>query len=121
MLDTRHYDRSIGDLYENKDYIYQISNDAGRSLMGSHQENWFYNTLIGSKQRDAVWRLIGSQIVFSRLNMTSYLGPEEPFSGDAWDGYIANRNRTYQVIMDNDIGNNIMLAGDSVSLFGILS
>jgi len=40
MLDTRQYDRSITDLYWNTDYVHQISNDAGRSMMGSRQENW---------------------------------------------------------------------------------
>jgi alkaline phosphatase D len=39
MLDTRQYDRSITDLYWNTDYIHEISNDAGRTLMGSRQEN----------------------------------------------------------------------------------
>lgn len=61
MLDTRHYDRSITDLYWNTDYVHSISNDAGRSLMGSRQENWFYSQLIGSKKRGATWRVIGSQ------------------------------------------------------------
>jgi alkaline phosphatase D len=40
MLDTRQYDRSISDLYTNTGYIHNISNDAGRSMMGSRQENW---------------------------------------------------------------------------------
>lgn len=40
MLDTRQYDRSITDLYWNTDYIHNISNDVGRSMMGSRQENW---------------------------------------------------------------------------------
>lgn len=62
MLDTRQYDRSITDLYWNKDYVARISNDAGRSAMGSRQENWFYNQLISSQQRGATWRVIGSQI-----------------------------------------------------------
>jgi alkaline phosphatase D len=35
MLDTRNYDRSITDLYWNTDYVHEISNDAGRSLMVS--------------------------------------------------------------------------------------
>lgn len=68
MLDTRNYDRvgetlcismqqhywqpqSITDLYWNTDYIHQISNDTGRSMMGSRQENWFYNELIESNKR----------------------------------------------------------------------
>jgi phosphodiesterase/alkaline phosphatase D-like protein len=61
MLDTRQYDRSITDLYWNTPYIKAISNDAGRSMMGSRQENWFYNSLVESKERGAEWRIIGSQ------------------------------------------------------------
>jgi alkaline phosphatase D len=40
MLDTRNYDRSITTLGWNDEYIKDISNDAGRTLMGSDQENW---------------------------------------------------------------------------------
>lgn len=40
MLDTRNYDRSITTLGWNDDYVTEISNDAGRTLMGSIQENW---------------------------------------------------------------------------------
>lgn len=61
MLDTRQYDRSITDLYWNTDYIHAISNDAGRSMMGSRQENWFYRQLVESSKRGAAWRVIGSQ------------------------------------------------------------
>lgn len=32
---------------------------------------------------------------------------------DAWDGYQANRNRTYNHLYENGISNNIFLAGDS--------
>lgn len=65
MLDTRQYDRSITDTYDNTDYIYDIANDASRTLMGSRQENWFYRTLIDSARRGAHWRIIGSQISMS--------------------------------------------------------
>jgi len=34
-------------------------------------------------------------------------------SADAWDGYISNKNRTLKTLADNNIGNNIMMAGDS--------
>jgi alkaline phosphatase D len=113
MLDTRVYDRSITDLYWNTDYIQDISNDAGRSLMGSRQENWFYNTLIKSSRRGATWRIIGSQIVFSRVNVSVLAGNEHPLNYDAWDGYQANRNRTLAVLYENNITNNILLSGDS--------
>ena len=82
MLDTRQYDRSITDLYWNTDYVHDISNDAGRSVMGSRQENWFYNSLIQSNNRGAAWRIIGSQIVFSRLNESVALGNDNPLNYD---------------------------------------
>lgn len=78
MLDTRHYDRSITDLYWNTDYIHEISDDTGRSMMGSRQENWFYNQLSASQARGAQWRLIGSQTVFSRQNESIVYGNEDP-------------------------------------------
>ncbi|PNS18224.1 Alkaline phosphatase D [Sphaceloma murrayae] len=113
MLDTRNYDRSITDLYWNTGYIQKIANEASRSLMGSRQENWFYNTLGSSAERGATWRLIGSQLIFSRLNQSLAFGQESPFNLDAWDGYLANRNRTLEYLTRNNIGNNIFMAGDS--------
>jgi alkaline phosphatase D len=113
MLDTRHYDRSITDLYWNTDYVHEISNDGGRSMMGSRQENWFYSQLKTSAKRKATWRVVGSQTVFSRLNESLALGDENPLDYDAWDGYEANRNRTLKTLYDNKIGNNIFIAGDS--------
>jgi alkaline phosphatase D len=35
--------------------------------MGPHQEAWFYKSLSESKDRRAVWRIVGNQIVFSRI------------------------------------------------------
>ncbi|KAI4169681.1 MAG: hypothetical protein LQ343_005503 [Gyalolechia ehrenbergii] len=107
VLDTRNYDRSITTLGWNNDYIDLIADDASRSLMGSHQENWFYRQLSESADRGATWRIIGNQIIFSRII--------EAFgvNGDNWNGYTANRNRTLKHLYDNNIGNNIFLAGDS--------
>ncbi|KAK3209421.1 hypothetical protein GRF29_69g1719734 [Pseudopithomyces chartarum] len=113
MLDTRQYDRSITDLYWNTDYIHDISNDAGRSMMGSRQENWFYSQLSESSSRGATWRIIGSQVIFSRINQSAAYGEENPLNYDAWDGYQSNKNRTLNHLYSNDIGNNIFLAGDS--------
>ncbi|CAK1364625.1 unnamed protein product [Cercospora beticola] len=113
ILDTRNYDRSITDLGWNEDYIPEIMNDAGRTLMGSIQENWFYNSLKRSASRGATWRLIGSQIVFSTINSTSWFGTA--YNTDAWDGYMSNKNRTLKTLYDNNIGNNIVMAGDTHS------
>ena len=100
--------------------------------MGPRQEIWFYNQLSDSSDRGAKWRIIGSQIVFAQITESSGV------SGDNWSvrnllsvlslcrrittmlilipyfqGYTANRNRTLKHLYDNNIGNNVFLAGDS--------
>lgn len=102
FLDTRQYDRDITsaplprpalprscadgrgrDLYYNTDYVASISNDTDRSIMGSKEEGWFYKQLSQSQARNATWRLVMQQVVFSRLDF-SPLGEVADF--DAWDG-----------------------------------
>jgi alkaline phosphatase D len=83
MLDTRNYDRSITTLNWNDDYIEELKDDAGRSLMGSRQENWFYNSLSKSQERGAQWRIIGNQIIFSRMNNSAVYA--NPLNADQWD------------------------------------
>lgn len=107
VIDTRNYDRSITDLGWNAEYIQLLRNDALRSLMGSHQESWFYNQLTNSNKRGATYRVVANQIVFSRI-----IEDNEP-DGDNWEGYAANRNRTLKHLYDNSIPNTIFLAGDS--------
>ncbi|OJJ89210.1 alkaline phosphatase D family protein [Aspergillus glaucus CBS 516.65] len=111
MLDTRNYDRSITSLGWNDEYIERIQNDTGRSLMGARQENWFYRHLSDSASRGTTWRVIGSQLKFSRLEQEVDGGVT--VSLDSWDGYRAHYNRTLKHLYDNNIGNNIMLAGDT--------
>lgn len=83
--------------------------------MGPRQEKWFYRTLRSSATRGAAWRIIGSQVIFSPIDRASLatLRGEEPFNRDSWDGYLGNRNRTFQTLYDNGIGDNLFLAGDS--------
>ncbi|KAM7186370.1 alkaline phosphatase [Rhypophila sp. PSN 637] len=108
IIDTRNYDRSITGLGWNEKYIPLIRDEASRSLMGPRQEKWFYRELSNSAKRGATWRVIGNQIIFSRI-----LGADGGMSTDAWDGYIANRNRTLKHLYDNNIGNNVFLSGDN--------
>ncbi|KAI8948233.1 PhoD-like phosphatase [Xylaria longipes] len=113
MLDTRQYDRSITDIYWNTHYLSDIYNDASRSLMGPRQEAWFYKTLQDSSKRGATWRIVGNQVVFSRINSSISSGQQTPFNYDQWDGYQANRNRTFHTLYQNKIDNNVFLTGDS--------
>jgi alkaline phosphatase D len=84
MLDTRNYDRSITTLNWNDDYVAELKDDAGRSLMGSRQEHWFYNSLSESQKRGATWRVIGNQIIFSSVNQTTLYGGDG-INADQWD------------------------------------
>lgn len=112
MLDTRVYDRSITDIYTNTAYVNEIKDDVGRSIMGSKQELWFYNQLSDSKKRGTKWRVIGNQIVFSRVDWTP-VAPNLFANVDSWDGYTANKNRTLNHLYQNKIDNTVFLAGDS--------
>lgn len=83
MLDTRNYDRSITTLNWNDDYVEELKDDAGRSLMGSLQEHWFYRQLSDSSKRGATWRIVGNQIIFSRMNNSAVYS--NPLNADQWD------------------------------------
>ncbi|RDX56550.1 hypothetical protein OH76DRAFT_1426103 [Lentinus brumalis] len=107
MLDTRQYDRDITDVCTAKIVINSIADVPNRSLMGPAQESWFYDTLDQSKARGAIWRVVGSQIVFTQLNESG------AFDVDAWDGYRANRNRILDHLYSKKISNTLILSGDS--------
>ncbi|RDB21292.1 Alkaline phosphatase D [Hypsizygus marmoreus] len=106
MLDTRQYERDITDVYYNT-VVNTIAAFNNRSLLGATQEKWLYDTLSKSKARNAVWRIIGQQIIFTQLQL------RESFNLDAWDGYRANRARVLDHLYKNKISNTVILAGDS--------
>ncbi|KAF8078013.1 PhoD-like phosphatase-domain-containing protein [Lyophyllum atratum] len=106
MLDTRQYDRDLTDVYYNRD-VNSIADYPNRSLMGANQEKWLYDTLSQSKARNAIWRVVGQQIVFTRLDNNGKVNV------DAWDGYRANRARVLDHLYKNKISNTVILAGDS--------
>ncbi|KAK2797673.1 hypothetical protein FQN50_009097 [Emmonsiellopsis sp. PD_5] len=112
MLDTRVYDRSVTDLTWNLDYLDDVRDEGGRSLMGPRQEVWFYRQLKESAKRNTKWRIVGQQILISDINY-SYQHPDTPYNADAWDGYRSNKNRTLSTILENKIDNTIFLAGDT--------
>ncbi|MBE3049862.1 alkaline phosphatase D family protein, partial [Candidatus Bathyarchaeota archaeon] len=67
MLDTRVYDRDVTILGWNDDCILSIINEEDRSLMGTHQEDWFNSQLKVSSDRGAACRLIGTQVLIMHL------------------------------------------------------
>ncbi|KAJ7285916.1 PhoD-like phosphatase-domain-containing protein [Mycena rebaudengoi] len=107
MLDTRQYDRDVTDVNYNHDLVVSLASVPNRSLMGAAQEKWFADTLSASKNRGAVWRIVGQQIVFTQLMLGGLTDV------DAWDGYRANRERVLDHLYKNKISNTIILSGDS--------
>lgn len=87
MLDTRQYrdDQACGD-GSKPDCAERL--DPARSLPGEQQEQWLIDGLRDSR---ATWDLISQQVFFAQRD--SDPGPAKLLSMDAWDGYVASRDR----------------------------
>lgn len=59
--------------------------------MGSHQEHWFYNQLTASSERNATWRVVGDQIIFSRIRESF------GWNGDNWN--VSQRPSVFHHLM----------------------
>ncbi|GAA99626.1 uncharacterized protein L969DRAFT_94076 [Mixia osmundae IAM 14324] len=110
MLDTRHYDRDLTDLYYNTDYVASISGNQNRSIMGTKEEHWLYNQFSQIAKNGTQWPLIGQQVVFANeyYDETGF-----DFDYDAWSGYKANAQRLLDHLKSNKLQNTIILSGDS--------
>jgi alkaline phosphatase D len=105
MLDTRQYrdDQGCGDGY--KDCPAAV--DPKRSLTGERQEKWLID---GFRRSEAQWDIIGQQVFFAQRDNNS--GPLKVTSMDAWDGYVASRDRITRGWVDARVRNPVVLTGD---------
>ncbi|WP_231333620.1 alkaline phosphatase D family protein [Actinomadura graeca] len=105
MLDTRQFrdDQACGD--GNK--VCDDSDDPKRSITGARQEKWLID---GFRSSEARWDIIGQQVFFAQRDSDS--GPLKKTSQDAWDGYVASRDRITQGWVDADVRNAVVLTGD---------
>lgn len=106
MLDTRQYrtDQACGDVYRS-DCPERL--DVLRSLTGPVQEQWLLN---GFQQSRARWDVLGQQVFFSQLDLVA--GPGSGINPDAWDGYVANRDRIVAGMLNSPVRNAVVLTGD---------
>ncbi|UYM05003.1 alkaline phosphatase D family protein [Solicola gregarius] len=106
MLDTRQYrdDQGCGDGY---DTDCPAAVDPSRSLTGAAQEAWLLN---GFRRSQSRWDLLGQQVFFAQRDSDE--GPLKTVSMDAWDGYVASRDRITQGWVDADVRNPVVLTGD---------
>jgi alkaline phosphatase D len=105
MLDTRQYrdDQGCGDGY--KDCPAAV--DPARSITGERQEKWLID---GFRRSEARWDILGQQVFFAQRDNNS--GPLKVTSMDAWDGYVASRDRITRGWVDARVRNPVVLTGD---------
>ncbi|MGP4015412.1 alkaline phosphatase D family protein [Saccharopolyspora sp. 5N708] len=106
MLDTRQYrsDQACGDGVQSG---CTDREDPNRSLTGAEQEQWIID---GFNSTTARWDVLGQQVFFSKIDLTP--GAEEGYNMDAWDGYVANRDRIAGAMADSAVRNGVVLTGD---------
>lgn len=106
MLDTRQYrsDQACGD-----DFGSDCAErwDPLRTLTGPEQERWLID---GFRQSSARWDVLGQQVFFSQVDFTA--GAPLGINPDAWDGYVANRDRVVAGLAASPVRNAVVLTGD---------
>ena len=90
--------------------------DGAATIMGSAQEHWLLNGLSQSKAR---WQVIAQQLMMASVNFGPGVALADPrLTGlqvrnvDAWDGYVAARDRLLGHVIAEEIKNLIVLTGD---------
>jgi len=127
MLDTRlERDEQVGTL--GGTIISPEISDPDRRMISDAQRDFLFTRLSGSTAR---WRIIGQQVVLGQWNaggLPDLDTPDSPkllrdggnaLNPDAWDGYTAERDRLFGHLMDNEIGNVVVLTGDVHSSWAI--
>jgi alkaline phosphatase D len=83
--------------------------DPKATILGKEQERWLLRRLDESKAR---WNVLAQQTQMAAVDVT----PEDEsngFSADAWDGYVAARNRLLGYVEKAPIRNFVTLGGDT--------
>jgi alkaline phosphatase D len=81
--------------------------DPSRTLTGDDQERWLLDGLGSSR---ATWNVLAQQVFFAQLDIRA--GAAESYNTDAWDGYVASRDRILSGIAERQVSNPIVLTGD---------
>jgi alkaline phosphatase D len=86
------------------------------TMIGAEQENWLFDGLRRSKSR---WNVLAQQVMMTSVDFgpgaarfASRLTGLQIRNVDAWDGYVAARNRLLGTVRDELITNLIVLSGD---------
>ncbi len=108
MLDTREY----RDLYACTGKSGLVGDDctarldADRTILGAAQERWLDD---GLRTSTAAWDILGQQVFF--MQMDWHNGDGAQYSNEAWDGYVAARNKVTDALAGYH-RNGVVLTGD---------
>ena len=90
--------------------------DPSSTMTGAAQEQWLFDELKNSPAR---WNVIAQQVMMAAADFGPGIAHyEAQFKGvpirnvDAWDGYVAARNRLLGFIREEAIRNPLVLSGD---------
>jgi len=92
-----------------------VMRDPGRTLLGVEQEAWLHHQLSRSQADGTHWRILGQQVPMSTL--VDEQG--EIFMTDKWDGYAATRDRLFDHLEREGIGDLVVLTGDVHSSWAV--
>ncbi|GHE58462.1 alkaline phosphatase [Streptomyces longispororuber] len=106
ILDTRQYrsDQAYGD---GAHVPGPETLDPKRTITGATQERWLID---GWRRSRALWNVVPQQVTFSQRKFD--LNPVAKVSMDAWDGYVASRNRVLAGAKAAGVDNLMVLTGD---------
>jgi len=106
VLDTRQFrsDQACGD---GRQRGCEERLDPARSITGDAQERWLLDGLEDSRTQ---WNVLAQQVFFAQRDYEA--GPLQAFSMDAWDGYVASRDRILGGIAERRVANPVVLTGD---------
>lgn len=109
VLDTRQYrsDQPCNDSIEPR---CPGAFDPNATMTGSKQEQWLFEGLDRSRAR---WNVLAQQVVFTQHDWTE--GSKSEFNIDAWDGYVAPRQRVLNFLEQRRPSNPVVITGDTHS------
>lgn len=106
ILDTRQY-RSDQVAGPGRQPPSAESRDPSRTITGAEQERWLLDGLGRSR---ATWNVLAQEVFFSQRDFDP--GPGVLYNMDAWDGYVASRDRILDGITARGVRNPVVITGD---------
>ncbi|SNC64932.1 alkaline phosphatase D [Kytococcus aerolatus] len=81
--------------------------DVRRTMLGAEQEAWLD---AGLRASEAQWDILGQQVMVAQYDMMA--GPGFMTNQDAWDGYVAAKDRLLTSLEGSRVANPVVLTGD---------